>query len=594
MPTKRIVKYKCPFCDKRLSREDLVIHIEDEHMDVLPSSFSPFRYVFNYVNKKGPEYHGKCTECGGPTAWDENKGRYNRQCDKKSCHDSYVKKFEANMIRTKGIKRISSTANGQEKMLAARKISGKYKFKNGTVKTYTGSYEKSALEFMDKIMDINPDDIMSPGPVLEYIYDGVKHMYITDFYYQPYNLIIEVKDGGSRPNKRSMPEYRAKQIAKEKFIIENTNYNYIRLTDNDLSQLLSVFADLKMQMVEETGERVIHVNEFMNALNSGYIAGMKDTGSVYVINYMRKNSFVDNEEPNKGIAITNSPKLDSIFFRNKEGVLKHTNESFLYNIDFNLYATDIPISKISNNIKENLNQFVEEGFLYETVFGKELFQYDQIKVEEHAWEIPDLYSSLNILKELTELYLKEGFTESDFNSIDNNLLIENCKLSEICTISESYKVNDQLIKLLKKMQTDCVQYLKKYSNSAQFKNKYKKYMYMVDITPEEYGDPYSIQISDYQSGIDYESGDDNNDWYNELLDAGEKYLKNKYKKEISKYRIRIHTGDGDECNIYLEPVYSIAARENTFFNLNLENINFINDPETKEFIERYKLSREVK
>ena len=58
-----------------------------------------------------------------------------------------------------------------------------------------------------------------------------------------------------------MPDYRAKQIAKEKYIIKHTNYNYLRLTNNNLNQLLAVFANLKMQMVENTGERVIHVNE---------------------------------------------------------------------------------------------------------------------------------------------------------------------------------------------------------------------------------------------------------------------------------------------------------------------------------------------
>mgnify|MGYP002627967299 CR=1 FL=1 len=39
MSTKRNVRYKCPFCDKRFTRQDLVRHIEDNHMDVLPSSF---------------------------------------------------------------------------------------------------------------------------------------------------------------------------------------------------------------------------------------------------------------------------------------------------------------------------------------------------------------------------------------------------------------------------------------------------------------------------------------------------------------------------------------------------------------------------
>ena len=257
----RNIRYKCPFCNNKFTREDLVNHIEDDHPYDIPADFTPFRYVFNYVNKKPLTYHGKCTECGGPTEWDENKGRYNRQCNNKACHDSYIKKFEANMMKTRGVTRISATASGQLKMLSNRKISGEYKFSNGEVKTYTGSYELKALEFMDKVMHIDPNDLMCPGPILEYSLDNTTHIYITDFYYQPYNLIIEVKDGGDNPNKRNMPDYRAKQIAKEKYIIKHTNYNYLRLTNNNLNQLLAVFANLKMQMVENTGERVIHVNE---------------------------------------------------------------------------------------------------------------------------------------------------------------------------------------------------------------------------------------------------------------------------------------------------------------------------------------------
>ena len=94
MATKRTVTYKCPYCTRRFTREDLVLHVQDEHEDMIPEGFTPFRLVFNYVNKKPLSYHGKCTECGGPTPWDENKGRYDRQCEKKACKESYVKKFE--------------------------------------------------------------------------------------------------------------------------------------------------------------------------------------------------------------------------------------------------------------------------------------------------------------------------------------------------------------------------------------------------------------------------------------------------------------------------------------------------------------------
>jgi len=257
----RIVTYKCLYCDNRYTRQDLVTHIEEEHEHEIPEGFSAFRLVFNYVNHKPLSYHGKCTECGKQTPWDENKGRYDRQCGRKVCHDSYVKKFEENMMKTKGVTRISATEEGQKKMLAARKISGTYKFSDGGEKTYCGSYERKALEFMDKVLQIKSADIMAPGPILEYDHEGKTHLYITDFYYQPYNLIIEVKDGGDNPNKRNMPEYRQKQIEKEKYIIKHTNYNYLRLTNNDLEQLWSVFSMLKLQMIENTGERVIHVNE---------------------------------------------------------------------------------------------------------------------------------------------------------------------------------------------------------------------------------------------------------------------------------------------------------------------------------------------
>ena len=261
MSNKRKITYKCPYCNERYDKSNLVSHIDDIHNEMIPEGYSAFRVVFDYVNKKPSGYNGKCIICGNESGWDEAKGKYNRLCNNPNCKKKYIQSFEDRMIRTKGVTRISSTAEGQAKMLANRKISGEYKFQDGGIKTYTGTYEKKALEFMDKVMNIQSIDISTPGPIMEYEYKDEKHIYISDIYYAPYNLIIEVKDGGNNPNMRSMPEYRAKQIAKERYIIKNTDYNYLRLTNNDFSQLLAVFMELKMEMSNDTPERVIRINE---------------------------------------------------------------------------------------------------------------------------------------------------------------------------------------------------------------------------------------------------------------------------------------------------------------------------------------------
>ena len=421
MATKRTVTYKCPYCTRRFTREDLVLHVQDEHEDMIPEGFTPFRLVFNYVNKKPLSYHGKCTECGGPTPWDENKGRYDRQCEKKACKESYVKKFEENMMRTRGVTRISATEEGQKQMLANRKISGTYVMSDGAKKTYTGSYELKALEFMDKVMHIKSSDILCPGPILEYSFEGKTHIYITDFYYQPYNLIIEVKDGGDNPNKRNMPEYRAKQIAKEQFIIKHTNYNYLRLTNNDFSQLLAVFANLKMQMVENTGERVIHVNEnkflteMMNALNSGKVVGLKDSDA-YIVNYMQNNVFSDDTYNNAyKVGISNSVRLDNIFGPDENGKFNKIDESTIKIADF--YKIPISVGEASSELHSYIGSDVSNTFVYETLFNKKMYTHDQIMMESGVEKVKSFSELLSETQKEFVSFLE--YSNLDFSEEEN-------------------------------------------------------------------------------------------------------------------------------------------------------------------------------
>ena len=278
-------QYKCPYCDYKNIKEKLIDHIESEHEDMIPENYSGARIVFNLINKKD---HGSCVVCKKETNWNEDAYRYDRLCNNPKCRESLRQEYKKNMIKVYNKVTLLDDPEHQQYMLANRRISGKYKFQDGVNHTYTGSYEKKALEFMDKVMNIKSSDIMCPGPKLEYEYEGKKHIWITDIYYIPLNLIIEVKDGGSNPNNREMTSYREKQIAKETMITKLGTFNYLRLTNNNFSQLLYIVAELKMKMLDNDDSKSININETSQPVAAA-IPSPNASDSVYIVNKLQGN-----------------------------------------------------------------------------------------------------------------------------------------------------------------------------------------------------------------------------------------------------------------------------------------------------------------
>ena len=255
-------KYQCPYCNEKYDRVKLVDHIEKKHSEFIPKDFTASRIVFNVVNKKEK---GKCTICGKESPWDEDKCRYDRFCSDK-CKKAYEQLAAERLKRVRGMTKQEMLKDPEYQnnvMLANRNISGKYKFQDGTIRTYVGSYEHKFLEFMDKFLNVKSEDLETPGPIIEYKFKGETHKWITDAYYAPYNLAFDIKDGGDNPNKREMPEYRAKQTAKEDAIRKQGKYNYIRLTDNKFEQLIELMLELKELYIENNGEYnpIIRINE---------------------------------------------------------------------------------------------------------------------------------------------------------------------------------------------------------------------------------------------------------------------------------------------------------------------------------------------
>lgn len=263
---KRKKRYKCPFCDYHDTKQGLASHVDEKHEDMIPEGYTAARVVFNHIYHKT---HGVCVVCKRETEWDEEKGKYKRLCGRKECYKALRDSYRKNMIKVYGKDTLLNDPEQQEKMLKNRRISGKYRFHDGGYHIYTGTYEMKCMEFLDKALNYESTDILAPGPVIEYEFNGKKLKWITDIFIIPYNLIIEIKDGGSNPNKRSMPEYRAKQVAKEKMLTNMGTYNYLRLTNNNFEQLIEILMELKSQMIDDTTENkkaIINIHEEVNWL----------------------------------------------------------------------------------------------------------------------------------------------------------------------------------------------------------------------------------------------------------------------------------------------------------------------------------------
>lgn len=398
-------KLTCPYCKKRFIREDLVSHL-GYHRNILPEGFTPLRMAYHVANRKDVKYRRACRICHLGTEWDEKKGRYDFLCKKKSCHDAWVKQMEKNMHGKAGKFRPTSTPEGLEKMLAGRHISGRYKWSDGTEKVYTGSYEKKALYFFDNVCRCKSEEIQCPGPTLKYTMDGKEHWYISDMYYIPYNLIIEVKDGGDHPN--TNPSYansRRKTLAKEEYIVKHTDYNYLRLTDNDFSQVLDIFAQLKLRLNEKNPKkrRVVHINESTPTMS---LAPMMGNNDIIVVNYNRNNVFSDESE----YAIADSPKFDSVFVRNSIGELKKTDKKIFENCIYTPYMVKNVKDSVAPVLSQNLNRFVSDDFIYETVFHHKPFSKDQIVFENDTEEIIDFYQEQkNIEQAITESIQRDKY-----------------------------------------------------------------------------------------------------------------------------------------------------------------------------------------
>ena len=414
-------KYKCPYCGNKYDRKLLAIHIQNKHEDSIPEGYTALRVAFNTINNKT---EGHCIICGDVTKWNESKGRYERLCGRKYCLDTYKKMVQERTKKKYGTDRLQSDPRYaeeiQKKALAGRRISGEYTFQDGGKIQYVGSYERKLLEFMDKVMNINSEDIEGPGPAIEYKWNNELHTYISDFCYIPYNLLIEVKDGGDNPNKNpEMQQYKVeRQHAKELAVQNNTSYNYIRLTNNDFGQLMVAMSILKYNMENDAvlDKRFFRVNESMIGTIGGALPignPFKPDNEYYVLKYSRLSGIGDCDNI---YGITNNPLITTNYIIEEDGnislkKIKNTDQYTVFKIketdDAKDIYDDVKQSYESNTrlSKSNKDRLTKTSNL-ETVLSFK----DRLKVLES-----DVYNYLNGSNSINEMYKNFNKIQSIFN-----------------------------------------------------------------------------------------------------------------------------------------------------------------------------------
>ena len=338
-------KYKCPYCDLKASRIDLIDHVGKSHKELIPENYTAARAVYDSINGKN---YGICMACKQKVyKWNDKINRYYNLCDKPACRQKVRDIALDRHMRVYNKPTLLDDPEQQEKMLANRRISGTYIYSDGKKFIYTGKFEKNALEFMDKVLNIPSSDIQTPGPVLEYEYKGKIHKWITDIYYIPANLLIEIKDGGSNPNNRSMESYREKQVAKEVMITDKGTFNYIRLTNNNFAQLLDIFADMKNEALNNSNPKVkIHINEEVGGLPP------QRPPEAYIVPYGMNNVF-------DGFAYTDSNIGNMILVDDEDNIVSMDKDTF-----HETYKTSPYLIYIESDINEKINKIhkiISEG-----------------------------------------------------------------------------------------------------------------------------------------------------------------------------------------------------------------------------------------
>jgi hypothetical protein len=215
-----------------------------EHYDLIPDGMSAAQYAFNIRNKK--EY-GLCVQCRiKKTIWNEDAEHYDRFCSEE-CKNAYVAEAKRRMLKKYGKEHLLNSAEHQQKMLNGRSISGNYVFDSDkTPVPYTGSLEYAFLRHLNLAYGWNGKDIAQCPYAFDYEWDGKKRIYIPDYYLSQFNVIAECKSSVNNHPKYIAVD-REMEKEKDKIMLEQNQYNFIKIFDENYTQFAYMINFIKDQ-----------------------------------------------------------------------------------------------------------------------------------------------------------------------------------------------------------------------------------------------------------------------------------------------------------------------------------------------------------
>lgn len=232
----------CKFCNTFIKDIDhYAAHLEKAHIDMMPPEMCSWQFIYYLRTGKT---HGNCIICKRPTKWNDKTNKYHRFCDNPKCREKYVDTFKQRMIGKYGKVNLLNDPEQQKKMLANRKISGVYEWRDKIHKhSYTGTYEKSFLEFLDNILNFDPEDVIAPSPhTYYYIYEGKQHFYIPDFFIPSLSLEVEIKESNNtHPRMEHNREIEYLKDARMRVETKKTSINYIKIVDKKYDEFMEIY-----------------------------------------------------------------------------------------------------------------------------------------------------------------------------------------------------------------------------------------------------------------------------------------------------------------------------------------------------------------